>query len=95
MTNVQFEEDNQFNSASGFQTRQSFGVPTTPGMVRLLGKLGVHDEKAAGYILVAIAIVAFAASIFILMNVFGARSSQDIIPPGGFPGQESLPGRQP
>ena len=75
MANVQFEEDQQFGgSSSGFQSRQILGVPQTPWMVRLLGKLGVRDEKIAGYILITIAIVAFTASIFIFMNVFSRGS---------------------
>ena len=68
MTNVQFEEENQFSG--GFRSRQVFGVPTTPGMIRLLGKFGIRDEKVAGYILITVAIVAFTVSIFIFMNVF-------------------------
>ena len=72
MTNVQFEEENQFSG--GFRSRQVFGVPTTPGMVRLLGKFGIRDEKVAGYILITVAIVAFTVSIFIFMNVFNRGS---------------------
>ena len=72
MTNVQFEEENQFSG--GFRSRQVFGVPTTPGMVRLLGKFGIRDEKVAGYILITLAVVAFTVSIFIFMNVFNRGS---------------------
>ncbi len=75
MSDVQFEEDGQFSSGGGFQSRRIFGVPTTPGMIRLLSKFGIHNEKIAGYILVAIAIVAFTASIFIFAEVFTSDSS--------------------
>ncbi|TSC67206.1 MAG: hypothetical protein CEO19_312 [Parcubacteria group bacterium Gr01-1014_73] len=86
MTDVQFEEDNQFGSGGSFQSRRILGIPTTPGLVRLLGKLGIRNEKVAGYILVAIALVAFTASIFIFAGVStgGSSSSQNIIPPGEF-----------
>lgn len=70
MVNVQFEEDGQFSSGGGFQSRRILGIPATPGMVRLLGKLGIRNEKIAGYILMAIAIIAFTASIFIFAKVF-------------------------
>lgn len=87
MVDVQFEEDAQFNSGGGFRSRQILGVPATPGMVVLLGKLGVRDEKVAGYILVAIAIIAFIVSIFIFASVFGRSSAPDSVPdvPGAYP----------
>jgi len=84
MVDVQFEEDGQFNSSGSFQSRQIFGVPATPGMVRLLGKFGIRNEKVAGYILITITIVAFAVSIFIFTKLFTRGSSQNIIPPGEF-----------
>ncbi len=69
MVDVQFEEDGQFSSGGGFQSRRILGIPTTPGMVRYLMKIGIKNEKIAGYILVAIAIIAFTASIFIFAGV--------------------------
>ena len=75
MTNVQFEENGQFGSGGGFQSRRILGLPATPGMVRLLGKFGIRDEKIAGYILITVAIVAFTVSIFIFMNVFNRGSN--------------------
>lgn len=80
MVDVQFEEDTQFNSGGGFHSRQILGVPATPGMVLLLGKLGVRDEKVAGYLLVAIAVVAFAVSIFIFASVFGGGPALNSVP---------------
>ena len=74
MADVQFEENGQFGSGGSFQSRRILGVPATPGMVRLLGKFGIRDEKVAGYILITVAIVAFTVSIFIFMNVFNRGS---------------------
>lgn len=70
MTDVQFEENEQFSPGGSFQSRQISGMPTTPGMIRLLGKFGIRNEKIAGYILIIIAVVAFTVSIFIFANVF-------------------------
>ena len=75
MVDVQFEEDGQFSSGGGFQSRRILGIPTTPGMVRYLMKIGIKNDKIAGYILVAIAIIAFTASIFIFAGVFTSDSS--------------------
>ena len=87
MVNGQFEEAQPLGSSSGsFQSRQILGVPATPGMVRLLGKLGVRDEKIAGYILITIAIVAFIVSIFIFAKVFTGGAGGDasrVGPPAG------------
>jgi len=90
MTNVQFEEDQQFGGSGGsFQSRKILGVPQTPGMIRLLGKLGIRDEKIAGYILIAIAIVAFVVSVFFFAKAFtggseGAKpDASRVSPPGG------------
>ena len=78
MANVQFEEDQQFGSSSGsFQSRQILGVPQTPWMVRLLGKLGVRDEKIAGYILIGIAVVGISITMFLL---FGKLAGPTIPP---------------
>jgi len=62
MVDVQFEENGQFGSSGSFQPRRILGVPATPGMIRLLGKFGIRNEKIAGYILITIAIVAFTVS---------------------------------
>lgn len=70
MVDVQFEENGQFGSSGGFQSRKILGLPATPGMIHLLGKFGIRNEKIASYILIAIAIVAFTVSIFIFAKVF-------------------------
>lgn len=70
MADVQFEEDNQFSTGGGLQSRRNLGVPTTPGMVRLLAKIGVRDEKFAGYVLIVFAAVTFAVSFFIFARTF-------------------------
>lgn len=68
MTNVQFEEDGQFSSGGSLRSRQILGMPATPGMVRLLGKFGIHDKKVAGYILITAAIAGILITLFFLFG---------------------------
>lgn len=67
MTTVQFEEENQF-SGSDFRSRQVLGVPVAPGMIRWLGKLGIHNEKVAEYMLVGIVVMGISLTLFLLSD---------------------------
>ena len=87
MTNVQFEEENQFSG--GFRSRQVFGVPTTPGMIRLLGKFGIRDEKVAGHILIAVALMAATLAVVIFAREFGG--SRSTRPPSATPDRNLPP----
>ena len=89
MADVQFEEDSQFNSG-GLRPPLTSNAPTTPGMVRWLSRLGVNNEKIAGYILVAIVIIASAVAVFIFAKTLnrGADNTGSDIPRVGLPDGE-------
>ena len=89
MADVQFEEDSQFNSG-GLRPPLTSNAPTTPGMVRLLGRLGIQNEKIAGYILVAIVIIASAVAVFIFAKTLnqGADNAGPGVPRAGPPAGE-------
>lgn len=67
MANVQFEdEDNQAH----YMSRSILGAPVQPKMVSTLLKMGViKNEKQAGYILLGVALTAFALSAYLIFNV--------------------------
>lgn len=89
MVDVQFEGEQQYGG--GFKSRSVLGLPTTPGMVRWLMKLGIKDEKAAGYVLVVLALVVFAVSIYFWFSVAGRGTPSSAGSAGTMPPIEALP----
>lgn len=83
MPNVEFDEN---NLPMG---RFTPGVGQSPGLVKLVIKLGIaKDERNANYVLIGIAVCAILLTIFVLKNSFsGSRSRQNsaIIPIATFP----------
>ena len=87
MADVQFDED-QGLAGGSFRSRQILGQPVTPAMVRLLVRTGVvKNEQTASYVLVALFICAFVASIIVFMwNGGVGRSAPKPMPVGQIPG---------
>jgi hypothetical protein len=66
MGNVDFME----NQESVYQSRRVIGAPTTPPVFGFLIKTGlVKSSKQAYYLLISLALVCFALSIFVYVNV--------------------------
>ncbi len=77
MSTIQFDEENNQH----YTSRRILGERVQPKMVSTLLKLGViKSEKQAGYVLLGIAIVAFALSAYLIFTVVlppTPSSSQD------------------
>lgn len=69
MANVQFDENQQFGDSDGFQSGRILGAQRTSNMVRLLGKIGIRDEKTAMWILVFVTIGCFATAAAIIFSM--------------------------
>lgn len=73
MTEVQFDEYNQFSQSKDLSSRFKSKVSGQSGLTRLLMRFGVRNEKMAVYILAAAALLFFVLSAYFFF--FSGESS--------------------
>ncbi len=76
MATVQFEDE---NNQAHYTSRSILGQPVQPKMISVLLKVGIKNEKQAGYVLFAITLIAFALAAYIFFIVLPENVAPDVV----------------